>query len=257
MRRGFAVALLLALLGPAGATARPAPAPALAPIPLIPLQESQGSTVLDRSRARADFLPLVEQFVTQANLAYCGVASAVMALNSLAVPAPPTPGYGPYRFWTQDNLFTTAAAQASVTQETVARRGMTLAQLAGLLAQPGVTVQRWHGDQLSLPQLRGLLRQSLADPSDRLVVNYHRSALGQKGGGHISPLAAYDERSDRVLLLDVARYRYPSVWVPTPALWQAIRTVDSDSGLSRGLVRLRWSPEAALPPPQATPRSVP
>ena len=243
MRGAFVVALLVAALGPAGATARPAPAPALAPIPLIPLQESQGGTVLDRSRARADFLPLVEQFVTQANLAYCGVASAVMALNSLAVPAPPAQGYGTYRFWTQDNLFSTAAAQATVAPETVARRGMTL-------------VQRWHGDQLSLPQLRGLLRQSLADPSDRLLVNYHRSALGQQGGGHISPLAAYDERGDRVLLLDVARYRYPSVWVPIPALWQAIRMVDPDSGLSRGLVRLRWS-GAAPPPPEATPRSAP
>ena len=179
------VALLVAALGPAGATARPTPAAAAAPIPLIPLQESQGGTLLNRSRARTDFLPLVEQFVTQANLAYCGVASAVMALNSLAVPAPPAQGYGPYRFWTQDNLFSTAAAQATVAPETVARRGMTLAQLAGLLGQPGVMVQRWHGDQLSLPQLRGLLRQSLADPSDRLLVNYHRSALGQQGGGHI------------------------------------------------------------------------
>ena len=254
MRGPILAVVLGGLLGVAGAAARPATEAA---IPLIPLSESQGGPLLERSRSRADFLPLVEQFVTQANLAYCGVASAVMALNSLAVPAPPTPGYGPYRFWTQDNLFTTAAAQASVTQAAVARRGMTLAQLAGLLAQPGVTVQRWHGDQLSLPQLRGLLRQSLADPADRLLVNYHRSALGQEGGGHISPLAAYDERSDRVLLLDVARYRYPSVWVPTPALWQAIRMVDSDSGLSRGLVRLRWSPAAALPPPPATPRSAP
>ncbi|MFM7266507.1 MAG: phytochelatin synthase family protein [Cyanobium sp.] len=249
MRRVLVAGVLLALLGPS-------PAAAQAAIPLIPLNDATGRTLLERSRARTDFLPLVEQFVTQANLAFCGVASAVMALNSLAVPAPAAAGYGPYHFWTQDNLFQTAAAEATVTQTTVARRGLTLAQLAGLLAQPGVTVQRWHGDQLSLPQLRGLLRQSLADPSDRLLVNYHRSALGQQGGGHISPLAAYDARGDRVLLLDVARYRYPSVWVPIPALWQAIRMVDPDSGLSRGLVRLRWNAAAAPPPPQATPRSV-
>ena len=256
MRRVLIATGLVALLGPVGARAQAAPAGAQAAIPLVPLSASAGSDLLERSRARADFLPLIEHFVTQANLAYCGVASAVMALNSLAVPAPPAAGYGPYRFWTQDNLFGTAAAQATVAPETVARRGMTLAQLAGLLSQPGVTVQRWHGDQLSLPQLRGLLRQSLADPSDRLLVNYHRSALGQQGGGHISPLAAYDGRGDRVLLLDVARYRYPSVWVPIPALWQAIRMVDPDSGLSRGLVRLRWN-GTPPPPPGATPRSAP
>lgn len=257
MRRILITAGLVTLLGPAGARAQAAPAGVQAPMPLVPLSASAGSDLLKRSRAQADFLPLIEHFVTQANLAYCGVASAVMALNSLAVPAPPAAGYGPYRFWTQDNLFSTPAAQATVARERVERQGMTLAQLAGLLAQPGVTVQRWHGAQLTLPQLRGLLRQGLADPADRLLVNYHRSALGQQGGGHISPLAAYDERGDRVLLLDVARYRYPSVWVPLPALWQAIRMVDSDSGLSRGLVRLRWTAPAGSPPPATTPRSAP
>jgi hypothetical protein len=248
MRARQATALLLSLLGTAGlAPGRAAPAtPTLAePIPLL---DPQGRILLSRSRAQADFLPLVAWFDTQANLAYCGVASAVIALNSLALPAPPAPSHGAYRFWTQTNLFTTPAARGTGGAEAVARRGMTLGQLAGLLAQPGLTVERWHGDQLSLPQLRGLLRQGLADPSDRLLVNYHRAALGQSGGGHIAPLAAYDEASDRVLILDVARYRYPSVWVPTRALWQAIRSRDADSGLSRGLVRLR---------PAATPRSGP
>ncbi|MFM7733950.1 MAG: phytochelatin synthase family protein, partial [Cyanobium sp.] len=83
-------------------------------------------------------------------------------------------------------------------------------------------------------------------------------ALGPQGGGHISPLSAYDERRDRVLILDVARYRYPSVWVPTESLWQAIRMVDSSSGRSRGLLRV--SAPAAAPsqaPPPATPRSGP
>jgi hypothetical protein len=246
MRAPLATALLLGLLGTASLGPGHAAPAAQAPAPAIPLLDPQGRILLSRSRAQADFLPLVVWFDTQANLAYCGVASAVIALNSLALPAPPVPSHGTYRFWTQTNLFTTPAASATGGAEAVARRGMTLVQLAGLLAQPGLTVQRWHGDQLSLPQLRGLLRQGLADPADRLLVNYHRSAIGQQGGGHISPLAAYDERSDRVLILDVARYRYPSVWVPTQTLWEAMRTRDPDSGLSRGLVRLR---------PAATPRS--
>lgn len=248
MRSRRATALLLGLLGPA-ALAPGLAAPAASSLaPPIPLLDPQGRILLSRSRAQADFLPLVAWFDTQANLAYCGVASAVMALNSLALPAPPVPSHGTYRFWTQTNLFTTPAARATGGAEAVARRGMTLTQLAGLLAQPGLTVERWHGEQLSLPQLRGLLRQGLADPADRLLVNYYRPAVGQQGGGHIAPLAAYDERSDRVLILDVARHRYPSVWVSTQALWQAIRTRDADSGLSRGLVRLR---------PAATPRSGP
>jgi hypothetical protein len=240
-----------------GAQAWPTPVLSQAMKPLA-LTDPEGQVLLFRSRARADYLPLAETFLTQVNLAYCGAASAVMVLNSLALPAPETPGYGPYRFWTQDNLFSAPAAHAVVAPETVARQGMTLAELAGLLAANGATVQRWHGDTLSLPQFRGLLKRNLADPADRLLVNYHRSALGQQGGGHISPVAAYDERTDRVLILDVARYRYPSVWVPSESLWKAIRMVDSSSGRSRGLLRISHpAADSAPPPPAATPRSAP
>ena len=227
--------LLTGLLLSAPAWANPALSQLAKPLSLT---DPQGQMLLFRSRTRADYLPLAETFLTQASLSYCGAASAAMVLNSLALPAPETPGYSPYRFWTQHNLFSTAAARAAVAPETVARQGMTLSELAGLLAANGATVHRWHGDGLSLPQFRGLLKRSLADPADRLLVNYHRSALGQRGGGHISPLAAYDDRTDRVLILDVARYRYPSVWVPSESLWNAIRMVDSSSGRSRGVLRI-------------------
>ncbi|GDX75285.1 hypothetical protein LBMAG41_03610 [Cyanobium sp.] len=211
---------------------RPAQAPAL-----IPLTSAAGQALLTRAGTlRADEPSLAQWFETQANLAFCGAASAVMVLNSLGQPAPQAAGYGSYRFWTQTNLFEATASQRFVNAAVVAREGMTLEQLDGLLASQGLRVNRYHGDRLTLPQLRLLLRLNLADPGDRLLANYDRSALGQKGGGHISPLAAYDPRKDRVLILDVARYRYPAVWVSTEALWAALRTVDRSSGLSRGLV---------------------
>lgn len=207
---------------------------------LLPLAEPAGQSLLERARARVDYGPLAQWFETQGNLAYCGVASAVMVLNSLGVSAPPAPGYGSYRFWTQGNAFTIPGSQGFVRPEMVAQEGMTLAQLQGWLAgNPELVVERFHGDQLSLDQWRALLRRSLSDPQDRLLVNYLRSALGQPGGGHISPLAAYDASSDTVLILDVARYRYPAAWVSVADLWQAIRTVDDSSGRSRGLLIIR------------------
>ena len=174
--------------------------------------------------------------LTQANLAYCGVASSAMLLNSLAVPAPAVPGYGPYRFWTQENLFDDPATRLVKAPELIARRGMTLDQLRQLLASKDLKVRAIHGLDIDLLALRRLLASSLANPTDRLLVNYDRRLLGQSGGGHIAPLAAYHAASDRVLILDVARYRYPSVWVPLKELWQSLRSLDSDSGLSRGLV---------------------
>jgi hypothetical protein len=205
----------------------------------LPLEDPAGMALLAASSARADYGSLAQVFETQANLAYCGVASSVMVLNSLRTPAPAVAGYASYRFWTQQNLFAAAEARAVIAPERVAREGMTLQELQGLLSSHGLQVQRLHGDQLSLVAFRTVLRRSLADASDRLLVNYDRRGLGQQGGGHIAPLAAYDASGDRVLILDVARYRYPAVWVAVADLWQAIRTVDSTSGRSRGVVIAR------------------
>ena len=226
--------------GPGQTPAGPAPAgqslPRQALPSLIPLTEPAGIHLLAGSGHRADYGALAGALLTQANLAYCGVASSAMVLNSLAVPAPAVPGYGPYRFWTQENFFEDPATRLVKAPELIARQGMTLDQLRDLLASKGLQVRTIHGRDIELLALRRLLASSLANPLDRLVVNYDRRQLGQTGGGHIAPLAAYHAASDRVLILDVARYRYPSVWVPLVDLWRSLRGLDSASGLSRGLV---------------------
>lgn len=256
-------ALLLCLgllpLTAAGSLVVAAP-PARASEVAVPLAGDAGQTLLLRSQRRADYGPLSQEFLTQATLSFCGVASAVMVLNSLQVPAPLARGFGPYPYWTQDNIFqvgTGGPAAASVL-----RRGMTLSQLAELLAGRGLAAEVIHADGLELEALRTLLRRSLADGEDRLLVNYDRREVGQSGGGHISPLAAYDDGSDRVLILDVARYRYPAAWVPLRQLWLAMRSPDPSSGHSRGLVRARRlsagaaapSPRPAASPPRETDR---
>jgi hypothetical protein len=224
------IALPLGIAQPVGADT---------PATTIPMASSAGMELLLKPRTRrADYGALVQWYEAQANLAYCGVASSVMVLNSLAVAAPKAEGYRTNRFWTQTNLFTVPASKSFVEATRVAREGMTLEQLHGLLASVGSRVQRYHGENLSLEQLRWLLRRGLAQGSDRLLANYDRRALGQTGGGHISPLAAYDPDQDRVLILDVARYRYPAVWVATPDLWRAIRSVDKSSGRSRGVLTI-------------------
>jgi Phytochelatin synthase len=70
-----------------------------------------------------------------------------------------------------------------------------------------------------------------------VIVNYLRKALGQQTGGHISPLAAYDAKEDRFLILDVARYKYPPVWVKVSDLFDAMNTTGSANGnKTRGYV---------------------
>ena len=85
-----------------------------------------------------------------------------------------------------------------------------------------------------IPKLFG--QGALAKPDVRIVANYNRKTLAQEGAGHQSPIAAYDEASDSVLMLDVAKFKYPPAWIKLADLLQSMQTVDSDSGKSRGLV---------------------
>jgi Phytochelatin synthase len=52
-------------------------------------------------------------------------------------------------------------------------------------------------------------------------------AVGQRGGGHISPLGAYDAASDSFLVLDVNPASAGWVWMPTATLVQGMRTFDT------------------------------
>ncbi len=93
-----------------------------------------------------------------------------------------------------------------------------------------------YASDLTTDELRDIVKDTLQDTDKRLVINYTRQAIDQEGGGHISPVAAYDEDNDKVLILDVAKYKYPPVWITTSELHDAMSGIDTDSNLSRGIV---------------------
>jgi Phytochelatin synthase len=203
---------------------------------LINFNSTAGEELLIESQSRQDFWPLSMQFITQRNQAFCGVASMVMVLNALGVSAPESPEFSPYRIFTQDNFFNNEKAREVITPERVSRQGLTLEQLGRLLASYGTKVKVYHAGDTSLAEFRRLTAENLKQPGNFVLVNYLRRTIGQERGGHISPIAAYNEESDRFLILDVSRYKYPPVWVKAEELWQAMATVDSVSGKTRGFV---------------------
>ncbi|MEC4986313.1 MAG: phytochelatin synthase family protein [Oscillatoria sp. PMC 1068.18] len=202
---------------------------------LIDFNSTAGEKLLFESEARTDYLPLSIHFVTQSNQAYCGVASIVMVLNALNISAPEAPEYKPYDIFTQNNFFNKQTDKI-ITAKKVSRQGMTLTELASLLAAYPVKTEVHHGGDLTLAEFRSLVVNNLAETDNFVLVNYLRKAIGQETGGHISPIAAYDRDTDRLLILDVSRYKYPPVWVQTEELWLATRTIDSTSEKTRGLV---------------------
>lgn len=92
-------------------------------------------------------------------------------------------------------------------------------------------------DALSDEAIRTELAENLATAGDYVIVNYFRPVLGQEGGGHISPLGAYDEASDSFLILDVNPNGHSWVWAPAAALIHAMRTPDTTENRGYLLVR--------------------
>lgn len=125
-----------------------------------------------------------------------------MVLNALKQSAQPL---------NQDTFFT-PQAQKIRSPYAVAFVGMSLEQLAALLKSHQVRIETHHAET-TLEQFRTQVKANLARDRDFVVVNYERAGIGQTKGGHISPISAYHEKSDRFLVEDVSSYKYPPVWV--------------------------------------------
>ncbi|MFA5941649.1 MAG: phytochelatin synthase family protein [Sinimarinibacterium sp.] len=229
---GVAVPLLLVLACAAiwNAAFRAPPIHRLAlPDGLIALESAAGQRPLGESDFNADYEILSHHFEPQSRPAFCGVASAVAVLNALR---------GPHARLTQSSFFTdtTDSVRSSLR---ITFGGMTLEQLAELLRAHGAEATVFHAADADLVTFRRIARENLQTAGDFLLINYQRAVLGQGESGHISPVAAYDARTDRLLVLDVAAYKYPPVWVSAEALWNAMNTVDPASERSRGFVVVR------------------
>jgi glutathione gamma-glutamylcysteinyltransferase len=84
-----------------------------------------------------------------------------------------------------------------------------------------------------------VIESSTREGAPLLIVNYSRRALGQTGDGHFSPIGGYHAGSDRVLVLDTARFKYPPHWVPLELLFAAMQAQDDATGQPRGWLGLR------------------
>ena len=226
----IAAVAMSALSGAAWYALWPPPVHQLAlPQDLVDARSAEGVQMLVRSLAKTDYDQLLHEFVPQSRRAFCGVATSVAVINAILHPQPRV---------TQETLFTPAAS-AVRGDLAVSLRGLTLEELAGIIQAHGLQVQFVHASSSSLESFRNIVRATLAEPLVFLIVNYDRVSLGQEGGGHISPVGAYESQTDRVLVLDVAAHRYPYTWVETAKLWSAMNTTDADAGQTRGYLLVR------------------
>ncbi len=221
---------------------------------LVEWQSGESLTRLARASHKKDFFPLSNNFISQDNAIFCGPVSSAIVLNALRLgkrdglpvdrqsigseernwlPAGADPFYGKY---TPNNVLNESTkSRLEVLGKPVLIKGtptsdfgLQLRQLAEVLRSHGLNViMRIVDETADTSAIRRELATNLAVADDFVLVNYARKTLGQRGGGHISPLGAYDEASDSFLVMDVNPNRAPWVWVTTDDLIAAMRTFDT------------------------------
>ena len=258
------LAVLLATAFVPQALARDEPA-ALPLQALVAFNTDEGLARLARATAKVDFPALANQFEPQSNIAFCGPTTAAIVLNALPSGSRDLPRdrsrlrpedlrYVPRDFdlavprFTQDNVITKGAkTRAQVLGEPVtvggkqARDdGYQLRQFDELLrAHELITRLVVVDDRKPEEEVRADFVENLGRAGDFVIVNYRRKDVGQQGGGHISPLGAYDAESDSVLVMDVNPASAGWVWMPIATLIKGLRTFDTVENRGYILVRQR------------------
>lgn len=221
----------------------------------IDWRTDEGRKRFQESQYKADFFHLINNFESQKNKIFCGPTTAAIVLNTLQfgkekdipydmtllanddkkyLPADFQPLFNRY---TQNNIFTRSPKK----RDAVLGRavpdgkgesrsfGFKLLELYNLFKAYGTTPSLHPlAVKTDLQQIRAKLLKVLEEPDAYLVVNYDRKSLNQKGGGHISPIGAYHQKSDSFLILDVNPNKAPFVWVTTMDLVAAMNTLDGD-----------------------------
>jgi hypothetical protein len=237
---------------------------------LIDFATDQGNARMARASARADFAALSNQFEGQPNDVFCGPTSAAIVLNALYGLQSALPGDRSRRGsqdspnrrdgadlnlprFTPDSVIEKGKkTRAQVFGEpmrlgdrTIRDFGYQLHQLAELLEGNGAVVKKVVvSDALSDDIIRAELIRNMQTGGDYVIVNYLRKAVGQAGGGHISPLAAYDAASDSFLVLDVNPAAAGWVWMPAGTLIAGMRTFDRIENRGYILVALQGRPSS-------------
>ena len=221
---------------------------------LVEWTTAESEARLSRASHKADFFPLSNHFISQDNSIFCGPVSSAIVLNALrlgkkeGLPSDHSsiadderawlwegadPFYGKY---TPNNVLNdrtktrleVLGKPILIGTEEKSDFGLQLHQLAQVLRSHGLeVVTRVVDSGADASAIRHEVAANLAARDDFVLVNYARSALGQPGGGHISPLGAYDARSDSFLIMDVNPNRAPWVWVAADDLIAAMRTFDT------------------------------
>ncbi|PWA79217.1 phytochelatin synthase [Artemisia annua] len=175
------------------------------------------------------FFKLISNFQTQSEPAYCGLATIAMVLNALSID-PGRKWKGPWRWFDESML------DCCEPLEKVKAEGISFGKVVCLAHCAGAKVEAYRTNQSNIDDFRRHVIACSTSNDCHVIASYFRGTFKQTGTGHFSPIGGYHAERDMVLILDVARFKYPPHWVPLTLLWEAMDTIDDSSGFRRGFM---------------------
>lgn len=225
---------------------------------LIKWNSDSGMARLNRSKYKNDFYQLVNFYQPQINPLYCSVASSVIVLNALrngeiasqkeleikrqnasgAVVAE-FKSYSQLTFLNKETdkiklheIIEYKKPKEIKNGKEIFDAGLALKDLADILTKVYKLkislVYAKKDDTKSINNFRAELKKYLNDDKNFIIANFDGAMLGARVGGHFSPIVAYDEESDSLLVLDVALHKETWYFAPLTKFYEAMHSKDGD-----------------------------
>ena len=216
---------------------------------------------------------MLKGYTKQINKNYCGPASLALLINALNVAyrikfleiqgneAAEKKFVSTGRFNVNENdIVNLEDVKDYLLSTNINAKGLNLRQLANVATILGFNVDIYYAcgsdicetDQMkrnvkhlesdtflftNTSQFRKFAMDYISKPVTGLIVNYDWTFGYDAWSGHFSPLAAYDAVTDRLLVMDVSP-KHPPLWVTASLLFEGMSSIDRDSNLPRGLLRI-------------------
>lgn len=205
----------------------------------VPLSRDQ--TYLKKSEA-PDFWAMSPFYIAQRTGSSCSTASIATAVNGLR---------DSYALTSDDTLVTEESvlerSKSKAWRKSVSKggRGVSLGDLRGYVEATliGYGLKDYiveakimeNASPESVAAFRKVLKENEASKNNAIVINFLQSVLTEDADvGHVSPLGAFDEKTDRVLVMDVDREWYEPYWVSVEDVVKSMATRDSSKSKNRG-----------------------
>ncbi|CAG8600792.1 13028_t:CDS:2 [Dentiscutata heterogama] len=173
-------------------------------------------------------------FSHQMDPAFCGLSSLSIVLNALQVKGAPV-WKGPWRWWFDELL------NCCTPIDEVKKKGINFSQFA-CLARCHCDVIVKRADRTSKEEFISDLKEVCSRSDVYMIISFSRAAMKQTGDGHYSPIGAYNSDKNMALVLDTARFKYPSYFASADLLYNSMLPLDKETGLSRGYFLLSYNP---------------